>query len=350
MNNGNYKKKYIKYKEKYLEIKQLNKEYATQFEQLYGGGNPTEMKNTFSEYIATHKELNKLIPLKSDKIRIASFNVHYFTDMYEKTNTYKKVIEDVKNINADVIILQEIIIGGNVHIKHDDSLNVDVSKLYDEFKEIGYSKIIICNSVPSWFNSLYGNAMLIKNTMKCKNPICPELNETIHTFEKTVKTVTVSGTHEGTPETRCYIYITIPIKDRHIHIYGVHLDVADEDERIRQVQYMINNINHLKEKKPRDLYLILGDFNTLSLTEYPEAKSDVFLQHMGKVYNLLITNKFVDLSQNNAVHKNVSNRVQTTWNNTRVDFIFSDKVIPYDYYIYFTDSSDHLPVILDIPV
>ena len=80
-------------------------------------------------------------------------------------------------------------------------------------------------------------------------------------------------------------------------------------------------------------------------------KSNPFTKDNGAVVEeIKVKNNFTDLvERNNDIE-------MTTWNNTIVDFIFMkngeghpipDNIIPK---VYFTLASDHLPVILDIPL
>lgn len=79
MNNFSYKKKYLKYKKKYIELKQLAG---------YRYTNIDELKKNFIEYVEKNKEKNKdlknLFTKEKNVIRICTYNIHYFTDLYEK--------------------------------------------------------------------------------------------------------------------------------------------------------------------------------------------------------------------------------------------------------------------------
>ena len=360
MNDLSYKDKYLKYKKKYIELKQLAG---------YGYKNIDELKKNFIDYVGKNKEKNKdlknLFTKEKNGIRICTYNIHYFTDLYEEKNTYFDVLNDIKLIDADILILEEVIIGSIIKIN--SKLIIDVSSLYTQLNELGYHKIIACNNVPSWFNGIYCNLILIHDRILSDCVVesvasiesitkCEKLNESIVSFPKGKSSVVVSGKHKGTKETRCYIYINYNTPEYNFHIYGTHLDVASEEERLNQIKNIIENSKQFNKEK--DYILILGDFNTLDKRKvYPDEekmkfiKSNAFIKDNGAVVEeIKVKNNFTDLlGRNNDIE-------MTTWNNTIVDFIFMkngkgnpipDNLIPK---VYFTLASDHLPVILDIPI
>lgn len=280
----------------------------------------------------------------------------------KKKNTYNDVLYDINLIDADILILEEVLIGSIIKINKE--LTIDVSSLYTQLNKLGYHKIITCNNVPSWFNGVYCNLIIIHDRILSDCVVesvesikkCEKLNESILSFPKSKSSVVVSGKHEGTKETRCYIYINYNTQKYNFHIYGTHLDVASEEERLYQIKNIIENSKQFNNEK--DYILILGDFNTIDKKKvYPdEAKmafinSNSFIKDNGVVVEeIKIKNNFTDLvERNNDIE-------MTTWNNTIVDFIFMkngkdnpipDTIIPK---VYFTLASDHLPVILDIPL
>lgn len=324
-------KKNIKNIKKYKKIKRLQ----------HGGGKTVpELKNDFLELIKQNKEIK--VPEKtSDKFRIASYNVHYFTDVYEKINTFEQVVNDINKINADVIVLQEILLGGK-NIKINDTVTLDLSELFDKFRSIGYKKIINCNSVPSWFSGSYGNLMLVHESI-CDEQICTKIDESNYTFSKAQTSTTVSGAHEGTKETRCYIYAKISVNTKTYHIIGTHLDVASEDTRLKQIELIHSTYGHLANED--NILIIMGDFNTFNMDQYKgtDYETSPFTKDNGKVYKFLIGKDYFDITTTPPP-------VATNWNMTRVDFIFSSQILPGSTpFVMYTDASDHLPVVVDIP-
>jgi len=306
---------------------------------------PLELKQRYVEYIESQAPIDQYKHPDSN-IRIATFNVHYFTDVYEKTSTYDQVIKDIETVNADIIILQEVLIGGD-NVPINENVTLHLYTLFDDLTKIGYKKKIACNSVPSWYNAVYGNIMLIHNRIcdpDTANAYCDSLDETIFTFPKSKHSTTVSGEHQGTRETRCYIKCKVEFNGYTMYIYGTHLDVSDEDERLSQMRTIISDARK-HTRKSKTLVFIMGDFNTFSPSDLEDdhnARISNFTRKNGKVYSEMKRRKWYDCHSESPAK-------MTTWNGTRVDFIFCSKkikgVIPEYFY---TLSSDHIPVILTL--
>ena len=218
---------------------------------------------------------------------------------------------------------------------------------------MGYPKVILCNSVPSWYKAVYGNMLLIHKRLvdKCgpKDLLCKMYDETIYTFNKSTETRVVSGSHQGTKETRCYIYINIPYDNKNIHIYGTHLDVASEETRLQQIKFIMEKIR-TQHQSVNDISFIMGDFNSMDREQYKthnyayskEILDNEFLLESGKVVKYLKENNYYDVCGNDPLE-------MTTWNNTRVDFIFCNRQLK-NYVVekYFTKASDHIPVVITL--
>ena len=300
-----------------------------------------------------------LMAKPEQSFRFATFNVHYFTDVFEKQSTFQQIMKDIHTMDVDCIGLQEVIVGQSIQINK--RLKIDVSNYFKQLKQYNFSKHIFCNSVPSWYDGIYGNAILVKNHI-CTDTICDNIKETIHTFQKSKQSVLVSGGLQGSNETRCYIYTTYSFHQYHLHIYNTHLDVAKETERVAQ---MMTIIQHTKQHTHKnDVVFIMGDLNTfhrkdirgckkertsniLFVDGLKDYKSNAFLKHNGAVINVLLDNDFIDCHE----HETCSKKTMTTWNNTRVDFIFCNKRMNKDGYhadYFYTIHSDHIPVVLTL--
>ena len=312
------------------------------------------LKDAFLRFVRRGMEDQGRLKKGKNVLRLATYNVHFFTNLYDTEDTYSKVVKDIFNLDADVLVIQEIIIGGKIRIN--DDILLDVSNFYDDMKKIGYSKIILCNSVPSWYSGVYGNAVLVKEQLIqsiCSSKdrvICKVLDENIFTFSKSTSACIVSGGHQGSCETRCYINIMVPFnRGRHIHIFGTHLDVASEDTRLEQVKVMIEKIRELERTFPNDVFLIMGDFNSDDPKQYTTTymeevvRNSRFLKDNGKVVAELERAGFVDSHRINPPF-------MTAWNNIRVDFIFikDREKTPFVPNVYYTDASDHIPVFIDM--
>lgn len=281
------------------------------------------------------KNQKKISIKKKDEFRISTYNIHYFTDIYEKKSKFKEIIKNILKINSDIIILQEIIIGTDEVIIN-NNLKLNIRNFYSLISSL-YNKTIFCNSVPSWFNAIYGNMVLINKNINYN------VNESNYTFSKAICNVRVSGSHDCSPETRCYIYLMVKFKIYNLHIYGTHLDISDEKIRINQIKYIINKTKNHKNKN--DIVFICGDFNTIDRSQYNSDDyriNNSYTKKNGKVIKYLKKTNFYDCHETNKSD-------MTTWNNTRVDFIFvNKKCLNYRAEYYFVDSSDHIPVIITL--
>ena len=310
-----------------------------------------KLKQNFSTII---KDKIDKVPLskKENKFRLCTYNIHYFTDLLEN-NKYNEIIEDINKIDADVIGIQEFVLGNEIKIN--DRTTLTSGNFFHDMDKYFYYKSSVCNSVPSWYNSIYGNVTLLKNLyicdekskceILCKDRACESLNEEIYTFPKATESVVVSGSHEGIKETRCYIKLNLTIYGKSIYIYNTHLDVASENTRHMQIKEILNDTLKLPSTS---IIFIMGDFNTINIDvekkinqEFIEGNS--FLNKNGIVIKELLNNKFYDMHSDNYHF--------TVWNNVKVDFIFCNIDIPKRYitaeYLY-TTNSDHIPVILNI--
>ena len=51
---------------------------------------PETLKDQYLQYVNAHIETNKLYEHSSGQLRLATFNIHYFTDLYDLL--YKKIL------------------------------------------------------------------------------------------------------------------------------------------------------------------------------------------------------------------------------------------------------------------
>lgn len=310
---------------------------------------PARLKQTWLSYVrewlATARPMR---PTPKRSVRFATFNVHYFTDTHEK-NTYRQILDTIEAIDADFILLNEVILGGKVKVNA--TTTVDVSNWYADIAKRGYQRCIFCNVVPAWFNAVFGNALLVHQRVRCDDFICNAINETIHTFPKSEHVVAVSGQHAGVRETRCMIRASFPWRDVHVAIYGVHLDVASEDTRLAQIKEVVRQVRR-DGKAHGDSYapFIMGDFNTFDATQYPRddpRMRTTFARGNGKVVGYLKKQGFYDCATVNGGEA----PEMSTWSNVRVDFIFGAhpdlrRRIRFDTVP--TLASDHLPVVITL--
>ena len=291
-----------------------------------------DLKNSYLDFIES-KRYNIKSKLQND-IRIATFNVHYWTDVWEN-NKYKKLLEDIKYINADFIILQEVILGSNYKVNNG---RVNTEKLVATLDKMGYY-VYFCNTLPNWNTGIYGNMFCVKHEYVEK------INITSHTFKKPGKTYKVRDNMMGGNETRCFLQIEIG----NLVIIGTHLDVGSESVRKSQINTILSRLNspELKNKKS----IIMGDFNTTILENYKEKqKRKNIMEYVFRNSNYLAKNNVISLIKKHKFKSatKLLNIDLTVWSNIQCDYIFTRKINNIKPQILYTSNSDHLPLIIDI--
>ena len=259
--------------------------------------------------------------------RIATYNVHYWCDVFEK-NTMNNILDDIKYINADIICLQEAIIGSIYKV---NNKTINTEHIIHLLEQLGYY-IIFCNNVPTWFNSIYGNMMCVKK--KFMN-ILKNKNVSIHGLKK-LNTSCVSGGVEQISETRCFIQLILP---KYI-IICTHLDICDEQTRTTQIKVILNIIKESKKK-----IILLGDFNSTDIND--SLQKENIMKYVYNNQSKWINNNIIKKIKSSGF-KSVIN-TPTTWSNIQTDYIFTKGIPRVSTQVLYTPHSDHLPLIIDIP-
>ena len=313
---------------------------------------PTVLKTNYINHIKMNKSTRSSKQVE-DYITLATYNVHYWTDVYEN-DKLNDIVNDIHDINADLIVLQEVALGKFIL---EGKPEINGSLAGEMFNAIGLKKQIFCNTVPSWWNIPYGNLMLIHKDLlgklKCNDAICSVLHETNYTFNKSTSTVVVSGSHQGTAETRCYIKVVFPkiLENKDVVVYGTHLDVASEQTRTNQIQQIIEDAERSHKEQ---CIVIMGDFNTIDREQYVNDTQILEnLESIGQTEFSVITTLKEHGFNDAFTVANIVPPKMTTWNNTRVDFVFVQNIEKRhiaDIHAYYTDNSDHLPIVLKLKI
>ena len=291
-----------------------------------------DLKKDYLNYIkSNHKPLKRK---PKGCLRFATYNVHYWTDVWEK-NALSKIMDDIKYIDADIIFLQEVIFGVKYEINNKE---INTESIIDKLDHLGYYTVF-CNTLPTWFGGIYGNMMCIKKQFK------EYIDDTNFTFAKSDKSCIVSGGIEGTKETRCYITLEF----MNYLIIGVHLDVCSEKERKKQINVIIKLINQKKYKKRKVIFL--GDFNTTDINQYndPTIKASILKYIFNDNYYQMNDGGIKSIGKHKL--KSATNKLNinlTAWSGVQSDYIFTKGIRQIYPQILYTNNSDHLPIIIDI--
>jgi endonuclease/exonuclease/phosphatase family metal-dependent hydrolase len=283
----------------------------------------TELKESYLKRI----KKNPYFLSKKNGFRIATYNVHYWCDVYER-NTLPLILKDIKYINADIICLQEAIVGSIYKV---ENKKINTEHVIALLEELGYH-IIFCNNVPTWFNSVYGNMMCVK-----KKLVSLLKNEavSIHTFEKSKTQCLVSGNIKGIPETRCFIQLELP----NYLILCTHLDVCDEQTRVEQISILLEVIRKSKKK-----VILVGDFNSTDIHE--SSQKEAIMKYVYQDDTKWIQQNTIQKIKRSGFKSVLT--VPTTWSNIQTDYIFVKGIRSIEAQVLYTPHSDHLPLVIDI--
>lgn len=291
-------------------------------------GDKISLKNNYLNHISQNKYF---LTKNYGKLRIATYNIHYWTDVWEN-NKMNEIIKDIKYINADIIFLQEVIFGVKYKVKNN---YIDTRNIITILEKLDYF-VVFCNTLPTWYNGIYGNMMCIKNKFKNK------INVSNHTFEKYTENNKINKKLSN-DETRCFI----KLEYLDFVIIGVHLCVNLEKNRLKQIKYISKILN--KEKYKNKKLILLGDFNTTNVLEYENKiiKNNI-LKYVFNNNRYFMKNNCIKILNDNKF-LSVTNKIKlTVWSNIQCDYIFTKNINKYKSHVLYTNNSDHLPIICDI--
>lgn len=277
-----------------------------------------------SNYNSDMKELEKYnenLILQSG-LRIMTYNVHFWMNAEEKEVNFNKVVELIKRLSPDIICFQEILIPdlGKKEV-HSDKFSIE--DVYTPLGNIGYKYRVSfrASKYKCKINTSFGNSIY------SKNPIYDTKGLTLKT---TIKS-----------NNKCCLLAKIKYQNSYIWIGSVHLDVHDTSGRVRQQQ--IKNLLSRIQDISLPL-LICGDFNCLKEDDYNSEQKE-WLKN-----NSIGNPDFESITLMNEFEELFPFLNYTCWTGRRTDYMF---VRNFSFSIknrsvYYTNTSDHLPLILDI--
>lgn len=309
-----YIHKYNKYKNKYLNLKsnKITVNKNDDIQQVYDFIKRTNYKtkdeyvDNFNRFVKVNEILNDQIGVRDNgTLRIMTFNVHSFTNAQNETIDPNVYIELFEKINADVICLQEC---------HMNYFN-DNLRIYFE------NKGFIYNFCEADYDN-FGNLILFKNGEDTKH------------YEKYYPYSNINKKYKN----RCSVGIDYQFnfKDsneyKKMSIINLHLEVNDyRDGNSNTLRY--TQINDTLDKATESEIILMGDFNNqYEIIKYMEKKGYVSIYDFfyKKYNNIPVTTSLYFKAIDNIFIKNTS----------ELEFIES--------YLYYTNISDHLPVIADL--
>lgn len=267
----------------------------------------------------SYPNLNAEIPIKAKNIlRIMNFNVHAWSGPEEQSgfwknpkirgNNYLKIMNLIKLLNPDIVVLEEI-----EYRKDRKEITIN-----DDVKKLGY------NILYSPANRAdFGNAILFKNNLKIQAQFKEQFGNLIpksSDFRSFAK-----------------IELILPGIKKVFAVYGVHFEVntqKDPQIRLKEAKKLVSRIKKYDSNK---YVLILADFN-----ENKKGQSWTYLENNG--------------FKNAFDFFNIPYPEFTHWSGHVIDGILLStnwnlQELPVDgVYVYYTNLSDHMPIILDIKI
>lgn len=340
-----------------------------------------DLINAYIKDIHLSKFANAALKDKSANcIRFATYNIHYWTNSYQTSNV-KYILYVLKKLGADIVALQEALMPYNT-ATNDTRLSLLGSlDQHQPIPETNIDDIPLKNrSVHSSDNWEYENILTDISDIGFKY-IASSAASTAHASSRTffgnaiisnrqIKTaagLTLPPYGQGRSATIC-LFPDVKIKNartKGIIAVSVHLDAFDYSGMARRIQ-LKHLISYLNPKQLKSLspgfkitndtpIIIMGDFNSLKREDYIESEWD-WLNDNNQGFNLDDeTIKLIeDAGYEDVFHvQNPCCLKSSTWSSRRIDYIFI-KGIPKESilhtYAYYSDDSDHIPLIVDIEI
>ncbi len=266
----------------------------------------------FYQTMRLYRELNAPIVSRNPEgtLRLASFNVFAWQS---KVRTAESVAEAILEIDADIIGLQEAVI----------------SRLPETLSN-KYAHIVACEAPKDFGNMILSRYPIRSSTsLSLPSPQAPR-------------------------SPRCAVSALVQTPIGPLLVANTQLDVFDESAQTRMSQLTQIGRWLNEQQKVETRQILMGDFNALRRDEIsPWHRRRIerldYLRGVQTKYReipLLESYGFRDSFVQAGLHAPTS----TVWSGRRVDYIFS-RDFPLRQsgaYLYFTDASDHIPLVVDV--
>lgn len=232
------------------------------------------------------------------QLTICCYNVHGFINInanITSTNNFKNICQMLKQVNADIVILTEVCLAGEIN--PDEFLKSVADMKYRDHLFVKNSGCFVSRYNTDYLVVLSKQSMTNKQEMACKNKF--RFNRNYAYFE-------INGIK--------YVAVHLDIGDRFHHLS------PDDPKRIKIVKENTNfRIDELKHILPADV--ILGDFNFSPVDDEFQYMMENKWFHCG------------DLTDT------------TPYNRTDMIFIKNGTIKPLSHHVVKCNYSDHLPIV-----
>lgn len=283
-------------------------------------------------------------------LRLASYNVHFWTDPKTSVDTIDPIIKVIKAINADVLMLQEVNWGENP-----GSVSLSTLVRHKTFKELKNELTAMGYLVDdaAFYRSADHRGAPFGNLILSKYPIAGD--------GRGQRAYSISALAN---EKRGIARLTIPVPGgKQLVVITTHLEVNDAAGgdassiiRAKQLTDLLNYVNEPARKADKNI-IIAGDMNQVRKQEFSYQVNhqnawELFerAQRGGVTWDVL--NPLTDSGFIDSFSKRGWQPPKfTTWNGSTIDFVFLKAGFEFEVlgsYVYFDAASDHLPIIVDL--
>lgn len=259
-------------------------------------------------------------------IRLVTFNIHYWKNIKDEPS-HLLIYNALRNIKADVVALQEVLIPEN--IRDEDIYHSDGVCISDILSPLSYTYNVnrcIASHAKCGKDTGYGNILALHN--------------------RHITTSTSSILLDSDIEQRCAVFTTTNINGIPFVFASIHLDVFDDTNNTRMIQCK-KILDYVGEKYNGYCVVLCGDFNCMQCSDYTKDEVGWLNKNSTGIdfdtVEYIRSRGFIDVT---------GTIKYSVWTGRRVDYIFMKKEdasrFKVDAYVYYSDSSDHFPIIVDI--
>lgn len=253
-------------------------------------------RENFEAFEKGNLHLNSYIPGPPAKgLRIMTFNLHFFRDLYDKRSNLQEVLADIKTIGADICLFQEVTLPGSG----------DRTAFDSGLEALGYK----------WRHFGSGPGAWLGNMIASKYPL-----SNLGSLDLDYTRVMVEGQ-------------VALLGGEKLTLFATHWQNADAEARNQQSKKTVDYFQKQKGGPAMGKFVLGADFNALYRS--PAIQ--------GLLRSGLMENSF------NALRRPYPN--YTCWGGTAIDFLFAGNGLAKTLvgtYMFHTLSSDHLPIIIDL--
>lgn len=298
-----------------------------------------QQKSFFEQDCKRYAFLNKRIPqhTKNDGIlRIVTYNIDYKRS--SPTHLSSEITNVIKELDADILILQEVPVKKTT--KQRKQLAQEVKALFAAFD---YTHVGVMRAHEDFANVVLSKPGL---TAQARGAVFGKQGQTA----------------SKTPTQRSYVRVDYTEKNNKplLTVFGTHLELRDEEIRDQQLLEIMTDA----QSGETENVLIAGDFNAVRKKDYDYTVvgNATAWELLVKRYQSfkppkLVPTKALDFLASSYL--DCFEKAQapgpkfTAENGLVLDHIFVHKnwTLPLKgCYVYYSDASDHLPVIMDIEI